>query len=73
MNSIKLFATIYIVIMGFIYLLQRKRAMPIIVPGDIYIHQAQKFIYIPLGLTFILTLVVYLILKSIAKQLGVEF
>lgn len=72
-TSIKLFAIIYFVIMGFIYALQRNRARPIIIPGDIYVQKNQKSIYIPLGLTFVLTLLLFLILNNIRIKMGVEF
>lgn len=59
--------------MGFIYAFQRNRARPIIVPGDIFIQKNQKYVYIPLGLTFILTLVLFLIINNIRVRMGIEF
>ena len=73
LNSFKLFAIIYAVIMGFVYALQTNKARPIIVPGDIYIQKNQKYVYIPLGLTFVLALVFFLILNNIRIRMGIEF
>jgi len=73
LGSIKLFAILYFIIISFVYALQRKRAMPVIVPGDIYIPKGQGHIYIPLGLTTILTLISFLIIKNLAEKFGVEF
>ncbi|MBN1969281.1 MAG: DUF2905 family protein [Candidatus Delongbacteria bacterium] len=72
-SSVKLFAILYFIIMGFIYALQRNRAQPIVIPGDIYIHKNQKYIYIPLGLTFVLTLIFFLVFNNIRKRWGIEF
>ena len=72
-SSIKLFLIIYFICMGFIYALQSRRSIPVMVPGDIYISKGQKKIYIPLGLTFILTLIIFLILNNIRLKMGVEF
>lgn len=73
LSSLKLFAILYFILMGFIYALQRNRARPIIVPGDIYIQKNQKYVYIPLGFTFVLTLILFLILNNIRIRMGIEF
>ncbi len=72
-SSIKLFFILYFISIAFIYALQRQRGIPVIVPGDIFVQKEGKKIYIPLGLSFILTLVLFLILNNIRKRLGVEF
>lgn len=72
-SSIKLFLTLYFISVAFIYALQSRRFSPIIVPGDIYIVKGQKRVYIPLGLSFIMTLVIFLILNNIRKRMGIEF
>ena len=73
MSSIKLFLTIYFICMGFIYALQSRRSIPVVIPGDIFISKGQKKIYIPLGLTLVLTLIIFLILNNIRKKMGIEF
>lgn len=72
-SSIKLFLILYFIAVAFIYALQRQSGTPVIIPGDIYIQNGARRIYIPLGSSFVLTLVLFLILNSIRKRLGVEF
>lgn len=72
LSSIKLFGIIYFIIIAFIYALQRQKSIPAIVPGDILILKGQKRIYIPLGLSFIITLIVFLILNNIRVRMGIE-
>ena len=73
LSSIKLFAILYFISIAFIYALQRKRGIPVIVPGDIYIRKEQKYVYIPLGMSLILTLILFLIFNNIRIKMGVEF
>lgn len=72
-SSIKLFLTLYFISIAFIYALQRQKGIPVIVPGDILILRANKKIYIPLGMSFIITLILFLILNNIRVKMGVEF
>lgn len=72
-SSIKLFAVLYFIIMALIYALQRNKGKPIIAPGDIYIQKNQKYVYIPLGLSLILTILAFLIFNNIRIKWGIEF
>lgn len=72
-SSIKLFLSLYLIVIAFIYALQRRSGAPVIIPGDIFIQKGERQIYIPLGSSFVLTLIFFLILNNIRQRLGVEF
>lgn len=62
MEKIQIFVLIYFIVMVLLYALIYKAGVPFLLPGDIYIHKGQRRIYIPLGTTLIITLVLFLIL-----------
>jgi len=70
LENIKLFAILFFISMAFIFALQKKGGNPIIIPGDIYIRKNQKYIYIPISSTFLLTLIIYIILSSLKRKFG---
>lgn len=73
LSSIKLFLIIYFICMAFIYALQSRRSIPVIIPGDILILKGQRNIYIPLGMTFVISLIFFLILNNIRLKMGIQF
>ncbi len=66
-DQIKAFFIIYFISVAFIYGLQSRSVEPIIVPGDIYVKKGLKGIYIPLGSSLLLTIVLFLIFKKLAS------
>lgn len=66
MQLVKMYFFIYIIVIALIYALMRKSGVPKLVPGDIYINKAGRQIYIPVGASFILTTIIFIILYSFA-------
>jgi hypothetical protein len=60
-TAIGFFALIYFTVMAFVYALSRKAGVPLVLPGDVYISNGTNKVYIPLGTTFIITLILFLI------------
>ncbi|OGM20068.1 hypothetical protein A2863_01975 [Candidatus Woesebacteria bacterium RIFCSPHIGHO2_01_FULL_38_9b] len=67
MNLIKLFFTLYFISWAMIFALQRKSGVPFTIPGDIYIHIAQKKIYLPISSSLVLTIILFLLLTFFGK------
>jgi len=67
MNALEFFFLLYFIVAAFIYAIQRRGAIPFTLPGDIYIHIGQKKIYIPLGSSLIITIILFLILNRFRK------
>lgn len=68
MKGLHVFVLFYVLSVAFIYALNRRFAKPpIVIPGDIYISKAAKKIYIPLGSSLILTIILFLILRRFIK------
>lgn len=61
MRGIQLFFLLYIVVVAIIFALARKTGPPFLLPGDIYISKGTR-IYIPLGASFIVTIILFAIL-----------
>lgn len=63
MTELRLFFLLYIISVAFIYALQKKAGVPFLIPGDLYFHKGARKIYIPLGSSLILTIILFLILR----------
>ena len=64
-SILKLFATLYLISFGLILALNKKTGNPIVLPGDIYINKAQRKIYLPIGSSLNLSLVLAFILYKV--------
>lgn len=63
MESIKIFLLLWIVSIGLIYALMKKSGVPFLLPGDYLIIKASRRIYIPLGTSLIVTIVLFILLR----------
>lgn len=63
MKGVQLFFLLYVIVVAIIFALARKTGPPFLLPGDIYISKGTR-IYIPLGASLILTIILFLILYS---------
>lgn len=67
MQAIKMFFFLIIISFAFFYYYNSKGGIPFLIPGDIYINKAGSRIYIPLGSSVILALLLFIILKIFVK------
>lgn len=68
LQYIKAFFLIYIIAIGSMFYLSSKGSGPIVLPGDIYFRKGTKMIYFPLGSSFFLALILFILfIKFIAK------
>jgi hypothetical protein len=63
MQGIKIFLLLWIVSIGLVYALMRRVGVPFLLPGDYLIIKASRRIYIPLGTSLIITIVLFVLLK----------
>lgn len=68
MGGFELFLLIYIIIIGLLYLYASKGGIPWTLPGDLLIVKGQRTIYIPLGTSLIITVLLFLILNRIKPR-----
>ena len=68
MGGFELFLLIYIVIIGLLYMFASKGGVPWMLPGDIYIAKGTRNIYIPLGTSLIITVLIFLILNHLKPR-----
>jgi hypothetical protein len=67
MPFFKLILILYFISFAFMYYLTYKKTMPPVLPGDVYIRNSARRIYIPSGSSFYLAIILYLLLKTFAK------
>jgi hypothetical protein len=63
MQGIKIFLLLWVVSIGLVYALMKRGGVPFLLPGDYLIIKASRRIYIPLGTSLILTILLFVILK----------
>ena len=62
-EGIKIFLLLWVVCIGLVYGLMKKGGVPFLLPGDYLIMKAGRRIYIPLGTSLILTVLLFVLLK----------
>ncbi|OGM18767.1 hypothetical protein A2685_00450 [Candidatus Woesebacteria bacterium RIFCSPHIGHO2_01_FULL_37_10] len=65
MNWFRIFFLLLVLTFGGIYALTRGGKTPITLPGDLLIIKANRRIYIPFGSTLLITIILFLILRSL--------
>jgi hypothetical protein len=63
LEYVKAFFLIYVIAIAAMYYLNYRSGRPIVIPGDIYFRRGQRMIYFPLGSSFVLALVLFLLFK----------
>lgn len=61
-QGIKIFLLLWVVSIGLVYALMR-RGVPFLLPGDYLIIKASRRIYIPMGTSLIVTVVLFVLLR----------
>ncbi|MBN1168399.1 DUF2905 domain-containing protein [Candidatus Woesebacteria bacterium] len=67
MQFIKTIILLYGISIALMYFLSSRRRQPLAFPGDIVIYKAGKTIYIPWASSLLITLVLFIILRSISS------
>ena len=67
LSSGKVFLIIWIISIAIMYFFASKPGTPLVLPGDIYTHRGVNKIYIPLGSSLFLAIILFIILKLIFK------
>jgi hypothetical protein len=65
MKWFKLFALIYVIVVGFIYGMTKRSGIPKLFPGDIFIQKSGRTIYAPTGAALMISGLIFLILYSV--------
>jgi len=63
----QVFIVIWIISIAAMYLLSSKQGNPLVLPGDIYTRKGLNKIYIPLGSSIYLAIILFIILKIFIK------
>jgi hypothetical protein len=58
---VKAFLLIYVVAIGGMYYVSSRLSGPVVFPGDIYFRRGPRLIYVPLGSSFILTIILFIL------------
>lgn len=66
-DAIKALGMILLVSVAFIYGLQSRLSEPIIIPGDVYIRKGTKGVYIPIGSSIALTIILFLLFLKFSR------
>lgn len=67
MSGIKLFFLLWAISVAIMYFQFAKPGQPLVLPGDIYTKKTGKTLYIPLGSSFFLAIILRIILKLLLK------
>lgn len=63
-DYVKVFLLIYVIAIGGMYYVSSKASGPVVLPGDIYFRRGTKLVYVPLGGSLILAIVLFLLFKN---------
>lgn len=63
LSSGKIFLVIWLISIAVMYFLASKPGNPLVLPGDIYTRKGLNKIYIPLGSSLYLAIVIFILLK----------
>lgn len=66
-SSGKIFLIIWIISIAVMYFLASKPGNPLVLPGDIYTRKGMNRIYIPLGSSLYLAIILFILLKIFVK------
>ena len=71
MTGLQIFLLLYLVVVSLLYVYATKGGgeVPWLLPGDFYIHKGTKRIYIPLGSSLIITIILFLILNGLRNKI----
>ncbi|OGM27631.1 hypothetical protein A2962_04840 [Candidatus Woesebacteria bacterium RIFCSPLOWO2_01_FULL_39_61] len=67
MKGLQVFFFLYVVVVALLYALGRRTGPPFLLPGDIYISKGSR-IYIPLGASLIVTVLLFLVLYALIPR-----
>lgn len=67
LSSGKVFLIIWVISVAIMYFLASKPGNPLVLPGDIYTRKGMNKIYIPLGSSFFLAIIIFVLLKIFVK------
>lgn len=67
LSSGKIFLLIWAISVGVMYFLSTRPGNPLVLPGDIYTRKGVNKIYIPLGSSLYLAIVIFVLLKIFVK------
>jgi hypothetical protein len=67
LSSGKFFLILWVVSVGIMYFLASKPGNPLVLPGDIYTRKGVNKIYIPLGSSLFLAIILFILLKIFVK------
>ncbi len=66
-GAFQVFLIIWIISIAAMYFLSSKQGNPLVLPGDIYTRKGLNKIYIPLGSSIYLAIILFIILKLFVK------
>ena len=67
LSSGKIFLMVWAISIAVMYFLSTKPGNPLVLPGDIYTRKGVNKIYIPLGSSLYLAIVIFVLLKIFVK------
>ena len=67
LSSGKIFLIIWVICVAIMYFLSSRPGNPLIFPGDIYTIKGMNKIYIPLGSSLYLAIIIFVLLKIFVK------
>lgn len=67
MQILKTILLLYFISIAIMYFLSARRRQPIVFPGDILMLKAGRTIYIPWASSLLITLVLFIILRSLSS------
>jgi len=66
-SSGKIFLILWLISIGVMYFMSSKPGNPLVLPGDIYTRKGVNKIYIPLGSSLYLAIVLFILLKIFVR------
>ena len=67
MSPLKVFLSIYLLSIAFMYYISFKYRLPVTIPGDIFIKKGPRTIYFPIASSLLLTILLFLVAKYFFK------
>ncbi len=67
LSSGKIFIIIWLISIAVMYFIASKPGNPLVLPGDIYTRKGMNKIYIPIGSSLYLAIIIFILLKIFVK------